>query len=158
MTKFVWVLVPTIAAAQPGPPSPAKEVTAYVKANAGTWTCSGNVWMPDGKPYPVTATLVVKGDLNDFWVHETFAGKMAMGAFTFETYATHDAGGWHAYVMTSLGGYASGSDSEMTGSDPFGKYTLHLKQAVDKGAWKRSAERSLDGKTWVHDYDVTCKK
>ncbi|HEY0251127.1 MAG TPA: hypothetical protein VGC41_06350, partial [Kofleriaceae bacterium] len=88
---------------------------------------------------------------------------MAMGGFTFETYSTGAAKQWQQFVMTSIGGYASGSSSdgktfELAGQDPFGSYKLRASQTFEKGALHRSAERSLDGKTWVHDYDVTCKK
>ena len=153
-------------------PRPTPQVTAFLDKAAGTLACSGKTYMPDGKAYAMTGTLVIKGVLDNFWIHEAFTGAMPkLGTFAFEMFTTFDVQDrtWHRMMMDSIGGYMIGTSSgpvagkldfELAGSGPMG--TLLFRDHTDGSdpkVVKSVGERSVDkGKTWQKDYELACTR
>jgi hypothetical protein len=166
MTKTIALAVlvapPALAFAQPAPPKPAPELVTLAAATPPSVKCTGTTVMPDGKPYPMTATITGRAELGGFWLHESIAGTVTnLGTFTLEVFTTFDPTDkqFHRTMLDSLGDYLAGAgpklDFEMTGSGPFGAFKF--RDHVDPKTGRRAGERSRDGKTWVKDYDLICK-
>jgi len=154
----------------PAMPTPSAEVAAFVKANTGTWKCTGKTMMPDGTSMDIKATMKTKFALDKFWANMTFAETKKNG-YKFEAYRTFDGKKWHSISADNMGG------SDMTSSDgpKDGKIvwsgssrssmgdTLvrHTEEAVGTTGkeMKVYGEYSMDkGKTWAKGYDAVCKK
>ncbi|MGE0546533.1 MAG: DUF1579 family protein [Kofleriaceae bacterium] len=153
-------------------PKPAPELTAAAKAMVGTWRCTGNAMMdPSGQAAPMTATMKSKVELDGFWIHDTFDGKMGKMKFKFEAYSTYDPSSkkWRRLMISNDGGQSTGwsdglKDNKMMfnlesvgpmGTSLFRDYM----EIVDARNIKASGEVSMDkGKTWMKVYDMACKK
>ena len=163
--------LPAKASAKIEVPKPAPELAAIAKGRAGTWTCKGTAWMPDGSEHAMTGTMKSRSDLDGFWIHDTWDGKMDQIPFKFEAYTTYDSKSkqLRRVVADSLGGQQVGTSDGLNDSkidftieavSVMGPMTL--KEHVDKSqpkALKITTERSIDnGKTFEHDFEVTCTK
>lgn len=114
-----------------------------LKSMQGTWKCKD-------------ATLVVKGELDGAWIHESLTGKVKL-----ETFTTFDK----QWTKIVLGG--DGLHATMT-SDGMKDMKMDFagdawREHVDASDLRRGlhlvAERSPDrGKTWLPVYDVTCRR
>jgi hypothetical protein len=119
------------------------EVAQMLKSTQGTWKCKD-------------ATLVVKGELDGAWIHESLTGKVKLESFT-----TFDKQ-WTKIVLAADGTHAVATSDGMKdmkmdfASDAW-------REHVDASDLRRglhvSAERSPDrGKTWTAVYDLTCRR
>jgi hypothetical protein len=158
-------------AAQPAMPTPSAEVAAAVKANTGTWKCTGKVMMPDGTSMDMKATMKAKFALDRFWAQMSFAETKKNG-YKFESYRTFDGKKWHDITVDNMGGSSvSSSDGPKDGKttwtgtsrDPMmGEHQVkHHEEAVGTTGkeMKVWGEYSMDkGKTWKTGYEAVCKK
>jgi type IV secretory pathway VirB10-like protein len=161
-------------AAQPAPPAapamptPSAEVAAYVKANTGTWKCTGKMFMPDGTAADMKATMKTKFALDKFWAQTTFVETKKKG-FKFESFRTFDGKKWHGIMADNMGSQeVSWSDGpkenkavwESTSRSAMGEAKArHHEETVGPKEMKLWGEYSLDkGKTWVKAYEASCKK
>ena len=160
---------------------PAAELTKMADALAGTWTCTGKSWTPDGTEHEMRGTVKSRLDLDRFWIHDTLelkvadaqkaAGSMIPTAFKSESFTTFDIKDreWHRVSVDSIGchmiGKAEASNDKVlewkSDSDgPMGEMSLkeHFDMS-DPKILKVSGQRSMDrGRTWQNDYEATCKK
>ena len=147
------------------------EVAEHLTHMAGTWTCQGKAWMPDGSEHVMAGKLPVSKHFDGYWGREEFVDKMDVFPFKFDAYTTYDANAkkWRRVGIDSLGGQMIGTsdgmkdmkvdyETEVTG--PMGVVMLREHtDASDPKAVKVNAERSLDkGKSWQKDYELVCKK
>jgi hypothetical protein len=152
-------------------PKPAPELAEMAKGRAGTWTCKGKAWMPDGSEHAMTGAMKSRSDLDGFWIHDTWDGKMDQIPFKFEAYTTYDSKSkqLRRVVADSLGGQQVGTSDGL--NDNKIDFTIEavsvmgpmtLKEHVDKvdpRTLKITTERSTDkGKTFEHDFEITCTK
>jgi hypothetical protein len=120
------------------------EVAQMLKSTQGTWKCKD-------------ATLVVKGELDGAWIHESLvAGKLKL-----ETYTTFDHQ-WRRLVLAADGTYLVATSDGM--KDMKMEYVSDAwRERVDASDLRRGlhvvAERSADkGRTWTPVYDLTCRR
>lgn len=169
----------TAAAAQNAEPKPAKELTDYAKAMSGTWSCKGQSLDHTNKMADTTATLKVKLDVDSWWLHSSFEAK-GKEPFHFEEFITYDAVSkkWKL-VMVETGGEWNNGESNGPADGKFdfaitshlpgwlaqamgGKtetmFRNHEDSSDPKAGLKMSGEVSMDGKTWMPVYNLTCKK
>ncbi|HUQ01286.1 MAG TPA: hypothetical protein VM261_02270 [Kofleriaceae bacterium] len=157
--------------AAPAMPAPSAEVAAVVKANTGTWKCTGKAMMPDGTAMDMKATMKAKFALDKFWAQMSFAETKKNG-YKFESYRTFDGKKWHDITVDNMGGHSvSTSDGPKDGKttwtgvsrDPMmGEHAVkHHEEAVGTTGkeMKVWGEYSMDkGKTWTKGYEAACKK
>jgi hypothetical protein len=164
--------------AAPAQPDPAPEVLAAIKAQRGTWRCTGEMFDDPVNPSvgrKTKFTIKVNADLDKFWVKSDFAEaktKLRKYPFKFTMYKTYSAvdSKWHSVMVDNWGGTATGWS---TGPDAAGKtvwemdmtmmgQTVKFRDYEEPGAKKRQVhmwgEMSMDGKEWKKSYDSTCKK
>lgn len=161
---------PAPPAAQPAMPTASAEVAAFVKANTGTWKCTGKTMMPDGTAMDIKATMKTKFALDKFWAQMSFAETKKNG-YKFEAYRTFDGKKWHSLSVDSMGGSEQTStdgpkDGKLvwsgTSRGMMGDHLVrHTEEAVGTTGkeMKVWGEYSMDkGKTWAKGYDAVCKK
>ena len=159
---------------------PAAELTKMANALAGTWTCTGRAWTPDGTEHQMRGTVKSRLDLDRFWIHDTLdfkvtdpkkaTGSMAATGFKSETFTTYDAKDkhWRRIAVDNMGGQTIGK-AEGTGDKvlewkidakgPMGDIGMRERfDMTDPKILKVTGDRSDDGKTWQNDYEATCKK
>ena len=159
------------AAAPAAPPAMAAptaptEIKEMLKAQAGTWKCTGT-----GMGQPMKATMKSKADLDGFWIQDAFEGSMGKTKFKFVAYTTFDGASkkWRRVMVDNMGGQAMGtSDGLKDGKVTFNMDMMGMggtgmmKDTVDMTdpkLVKSSGEMSMDkGKTWNKSYEMTCKK
>jgi hypothetical protein len=161
---------PAPPTAQPAMPTPPAEVAAMVKANTGTWKCTGKVFMPGAPEMEIKATMKTKFALDNFYAQMSFAETKKKG-YKFESYRTFDGKKWHEITVDNMGGSAvSSSDGPKDGKtmwagnarDPMmGEHMV--KEYEEAGATPKEmkvwGEYSMDkGKTWTKGYEASCKK
>lgn len=147
-------------------PTPPTEIKGMLKAQAGTWKCTGT-----GMGMPMKATLKTKVDLDGFWIQDAFEGAMGKMKFKFTAYTTFDGASkkWRRVMVDNMGGQSMGTsdglkDNKVTfNMDVMGQgQTGMMKDTVDMTdpkLVKSSGEMSMDkGKTWNKTYEMTCKK
>jgi hypothetical protein len=162
---------PKMAGGMPEMKPPA-ELAAAAKAAAGTWRCKGKGMDQSMKMTDLTGTMKVKLDLDNWWLHASFASKMGKEPFHFESFTTFDPASkkWKRVMVESNGGWSSGEsaglkdnkiDWELTTHSPMGEamFRDHEDMSDLKVGVKMSGEFSMDkGKTWTQVYEMTCKK
>jgi hypothetical protein len=152
-------------------PKVPQEVTDMIKNASGSWKCTGKSFNPDGTSMDMKATMTMKADLDNFWVHESFSAPMGKGSYKFEAYMTYDAGTskWRRVQMDNWGGQDVGAaamtgmkmDMDMDSNGPMGasKFRDHWDGSDMKAGAHSWGEASMDGgKTFVKVYDMVCKK
>lgn len=150
------------------PPAPSAEVAAFVKANAGTWKCTGKMYMPDGSAADMKATIKTKFALDKFWAQISFVETKKNG-FKFESYRTFDGKKWHGVMADNWGSHeVSWSDGpkdgktmwEATSRSVMGEAKgRHYEELPNPKELKMWGEYSMDkGKTWMKAYEASCKK
>jgi hypothetical protein len=158
-------------AAMPMPKAPA-EVSDMLKSMSGTWKCTGKAFMPDGTSVDMTGTMKSKSDLDAFWIHDSMDGKIGKMPFKFEAFSTYDAATkkWRRVGVDNMGGQRVGtSDGIKDGKQDYALDTVgamgammvkeHMDASDAKNGVKVSGEMSMDkGKTWVKEFEATCKK
>jgi hypothetical protein len=158
----------TQPATPPAMPTPPAEVAAFVKANTGTWKCTGKTFMPDGTSMDMKATMKTKFALDNFWAQTTFAETKKKG-YKFESYRTFDGKKWHGVMTDNMGGQeVSWSDGpkenkvtwEATSRSMMGDAkSRHYEEMAGPKELKMWGEYSMDkGKTYTKMYEATCKK
>ena len=181
MTKHIaYLLVVISSVARAEPPAPAAELAAYGKAVAGAWTCTGKV-SGDGKTMlDARATATNTIDLDRWWIatsfHATFAG-FTYEQTAFTSFVAPEAK-FRRVIVDNVGGseVASAPHVERRGTSwrldwigeahagiamPTGRNvyaTRHHETMATPDAYHRWGEVSLDGKTWIVGYDVTCTR
>jgi len=157
--------------AAPAMPTASAEVAALVKANTGTWKCTGKAMMPDGTSMDMKATMKAKFALDKFWAQMSFAETKKNG-YKFESYRTFDGKKWHDVTIDNMGGHSvTTSDGPKDGKtvwagtsrDPMmGEHMVkHTEEPVGTTGkeLKVYGDYSMDkGKTWTKGYEAVCKK
>ena len=147
-------------------PTPPAEIKEMLKAQAGTWKCTGT-----GMGQAMKATMKSKVDLDGFWIQDAFEGTMGKTKFKFTAYTTFDSASkkWRRVMVDNMGGQAMGtSDGLKDGKVTFNMDVMGMGQTAmmkdtvdmtDPKLVKSSGEMSMDkGKTWNKVYEMTCKK
>src|SRR5215813_9525723 len=126
-----------LAAAQPktdapkadGQPdmSPPAELAAVAKMAAGTWHCKGQGMDHTMKMVDTTATMTIKLDVNNWWLHHSFESKMGKEPFRFESFSTFDprTKKWSRVMIESGGNWASGESAGMKDNKVDWELTTH---------------------------------
>jgi hypothetical protein len=158
------------------PPKPAPELVAAVKAQKGTWFCTGQEFGPDGVAMKTKATMRNTVDLDKMWIKSALTIPKKKGqkrATKYTSYKTFDAvtKKWSSVSVDNSGGW---SKAWSTGPDAAGKTTWEVEgnmgamtfkgrdyeePGAKKGTIHVWGEWSPDGgKNYVKAYDVTCRK
>ena len=160
------------AGAMPVMKQPA-ELADMAKEAAGTWHCKGQGMDPTTmKMMDMTATMKIKLDVANWWIHGSFESKMGKEPFQFESFTTFDpaAKKWKRVMVESGGGWSSGesagmqnkkADWDLTTHSPMGEamFRDHEDMSDPKVGAKMWGEFSMDkGKTWTKVYEIACKK
>jgi hypothetical protein len=153
--------------------SPPAELAATAKMAGGTWHCKGQGMDHTMKMVDTTATMTVKLDVNNWWLHGTFESRMGKEPFRFESFSTFDpkTKKWSRVMVESGGNWASGESAGMKDNKVDWELTTHSAMMGDgmfrdhedmsdaKAGVKLWGEFSPDkGKTWTKIYELTCKK
>ena len=152
-------------------PKVPQEVIDMTKLASGTWKCTGSQYGMDAVATPMAGTLKTRAELDGFWIHESFEGKMNKAKFKFESFMTYDAGSkkWRSVMIDNWGSQSIGTsdgmkdgkmDINMDTMGPMGSsmFRDHI-DATDPKAVKMAGESSMDkGKTWTKVYEQTCKR
>jgi hypothetical protein len=175
-TKPAGDAKPAAAAADKGGAmemKPPPELAEMAKGAAGTWHCKGQGMDQSQKMVDMTATLKMKLDIANWWMHGSFESRMGKEPFQFESFTTFDpkAKNWKRVMVESGGNWASGEsaglkagkvDWEMTTHTPMmgdAMFRDHEDMSDPKAGAKMWGEFSPDkGKTWIKVYEMTCKK
>jgi hypothetical protein len=167
---------PAVAPKAPeGPPKPPAEIAATLKGMGARKTCTGiGMGGADMKTeLKFKATMANKLALDGWWIQQSFTGTMGEGKtamkFKMENYIAWDAKAakWRTIAVMNDGsamvGTADMKDGKYEGvSDTFGgmmgpgKFKEHG-DMTDKAGSKMWGEASMDGKTWMKVYEMTCK-
>jgi hypothetical protein len=154
------------------PEKPPMELTEMAKGAVGTWHCKGQGMDHAMKMVDITATMRIKLDLANWWVHGSFETKMGKEPFLFESFTTFDPKSktWKRVMVESGGGWSTGEsagmkdnkiDWEASAHSPMGdgKFRDHEDMSDPKAGAKMWGEFSMDGgKTFMKVYEMTCKK
>lgn len=155
----------------PAMPKPPAEIAAILKSLQGTWRCKGSSHGPDGQPAAMKATMKTKGDLDGWWIVDTFNATMGKQKFKFTAYTTYDAGSkkWRRVMADSMGGQMIGTsdglednkmDFNLDTMGPMGgtQFRDHT-EILGPKQFKAWGEITMDkGKSWMKVYEMTCKK
>jgi hypothetical protein len=170
-----------MADAKPGDAKPAEgmpetkppaELMAMAKAAAGTWRCKGQGMDRSQKMVNMAATMKLKLDLANWWIHGSFDSKMGKEPFRFESFTTFDPASskWKRVMIETGGSWSSGEsagmkdnkvDWELVMHSAMGEtmFRDHEDMSDPKAGVKMWGEFSMDkGKTWTKVYEMTCKK
>ena len=152
---------------------PPAELAEMAKAGAGTWKCTGQgLEMATGKMTPMTGTMVMKLDVDNWWMHGSFSSKMGKESFHFESFTTIDPATkkMKRVMVETGGGWSTGEsagmkdnkvDWDLTTHGPMGDamFRDHEDMSDPKAGVKLWGEVSMDkGKTWTKVYETACKK
>jgi hypothetical protein len=151
---------------------PPAELTDMAKMAAGTWHCKGQGMDHTMKMADMTATMKMKLELANYWMHASFESKMGKEPFQFESFTTFDPASkkWKRVMVETGGGWLTGEsagmkdnkiDWEMTSHSAMGEgmFRDHEDVSDAKAGVKMWGEFSVDkGKTWTKVYEMTCKK
>ncbi|HEX2685009.1 MAG TPA: hypothetical protein VHN14_00245 [Kofleriaceae bacterium] len=151
---------------------PPQELADLAKAAAGTWKCKGQGMDHSMKMQDMAATMKIKLDLANWWIHGSFESKMGKEPFQFESFTTYDpaAKKWKRVMIETGGGWSTGEsaglkdnkvDWELMGHSAMGEFLFrdHEDMSDPKAGAKFWGEFSMDkGKTWTKVYEMTCKK
>jgi len=152
---------------------PPAELTDMAKGAAGTWRCKGQGMDPQSmKLIDMTATMKLRLDLANWWIHGTFESKMGKEPLQFESFTTFDPASkkWKRVMVETGGGWSTGEsagmkdnkiDWDLTSHGPMGEsmFRDHEDMTDAKAGVKMWGEFSLDkGKTWTKVYEMACKK
>ena len=151
---------------------PPAELAAMAKMTSGTWTCKGQGMDHTQKMVDMTATMKMKLDVANWWMHATFESKMGKEPFQFESFTTFDPTSkkWKRVMVESGGGWSTGEsdgmkdnkvDWNLTSHSMMGEVMFrdHEDMSDQKAGVKQWGEFSMDkGKTWTKVYELTCKK
>ena len=152
---------------------PPAELEAMAKAAAGTWKCKGQGMDHAMKMNDMTGTMTLKLDVDNWWMHGSFASKMGKDSFHFESFTTIDPASkkWKRVMVETGGGWSSGEsagpkdnkvDWDLTAHSSMGDamFRDHEDMSdVAKSGVKLWGEFSMDkGKTWTKVYEMACKK
>jgi hypothetical protein len=152
-------------------PKPPQELLDMGKATAGTWKCTGNVFMDMKDPTkgtPAAGSITMKLDLNNWWVASSFAGSGKL-TLKFQMFTTYDAATkkWYRFGADNMGGHRVATSAgpkdgkilwEGDAVSPMGAAKLRETEEPTKDSLHTVGEISMDGKTWLKTHDVTCKK
>jgi hypothetical protein len=150
---------------------PPQELLDMGKATAGTWKCTGNVYMDIKDPTkgtPAAGSITMKLDLNNWWVASSFAGSGKL-TLKFEMFTTYDAAKkqWYRFAADNMGGRRIATSAgpkdgkivwEGDAISAMGSAKLRETEEPTKDSLHTVGEISMDGKTWLKTHDVTCKK
>ncbi len=153
-------------------PKPPAELVDVAKVWVGTWKCKGQGLDHTMKMADMTATLKIKLDLDNWWLHGSFESRMGQEPFHFESFTAFDAATskWKRVMIETGGEWANGESSgmkdnktdwELAAHSPMGDVMFrdHEDLTDPKAGMKLHGELSLDkGKTWTPIYEVACKK
>ena len=155
-------------------PKPPAEIAAALKDMGAHKNCTGTGMGPDMKTeLKFKSSMSNKSDLGGWWIHMSMNGTMgegkASGKFLMESYQTWDAkmGKWRITGVMNDGSNMAGTADMKDGKyesqadvwSNMGKATMKehgdmTDKKVDMHMW---GEMSMDGKTWMKVYDMTCK-
>ena len=153
-----------------GPPA---ELAAMAKGAAGIWHCKGQGMDHTMKMVDTTGTMVLKLDVNSWWIRATLDARLGKEAFKFESFSTYNPATkkWTRVMVESGGNWASGEsagekdhkvDWELTTHSAMmgdAMFRDHEDMSDPKAGAKMWGEFSPDkGKTWTKVYELTCKK
>lgn len=157
--------------------TPPKEIADAAKGMIGTYACKGNVTNPDGSSRPSLSTMKIATDLGGFYIVIDLAEKKTADnphPFQAHMFRTYDAAK-KAWTTTMLANAPGGPETETT-TDAVGAGTPVVWNSTGEMMGQKFTERaheepdakaktvhlwgevSMDGKTWMKDYDMTCKK
>lgn len=158
---------PPLPPPKPVVAAPSPEVAKLGKATAGAYKCKGVSLRGDGSSTPLEASLTIKLELDNAWVHASLAETKA-GGLKFDEYRTYDptAKQWTRIqlastsghvVSTSLGEQGGKWTWEGTASSPNGSLQVRDYEQRDAKQLKVWGEALLGG-TWQKLYEATCKE
>src|ERR1041385_1390708 len=92
---------------------PPADVAEMGKATAGTWHCKGQGMDHSMKMADMTATMKMKLELGNYWMHASFESKMGKEPFQFESFTTFDAASkkWKRVMVETGGAWLSGESA-----------------------------------------------
>ena len=164
--------------AKPADAQPPAELAELAKATAGTWRCKGQGMDHSQKLVDMTATMKIKLDVANWWIHSSFDARMGREPFEFESFTSFDpkTRSWKRVMVESGGTWSSGEsvgtgatmkddkkvDWELATHSPTmgdGMFRDHEDMSDAKAGARTWGEFSPDkGKTWIKIYEMTCKK
>lgn len=172
--SMVGLAAPAVAYAQAGPEmKPPQELAESAAHAVGTWKCSGQGMDKSMKMAEMTGTMTIKLELDNWWLHESFAATMGKTKepYRYESFVSFDAPTkkWKRVLIESGGSWASGESAGMKAGKLDWDLSMHTmgdmafrdhEDASDpKAGVKMWGEFSPDkGKTWIKVYEMTCKK
>lgn len=150
-------------------PTPAPELVEAAKMLKGTWSCKGTVHMPDGTSRDSVGSMKVSVDLDKFWITTDMTEK-GKTPYKFLTHMTFDASSkkWTQVMVDNMGSFGMATSDgpkdgavswlgETHGMGMVMKSKL-VETMVSPKERKLVSSGSMDGKTWMVDYEGTCKK
>jgi len=167
---------PTPAPPTDAKPAPAMEmpkvpadVAAAFKAMSGNWKCSGTAMDLTMKEIPTKGAFKAKMDLDGWWIVTSFTESKKNG-FKMTQYSTFDAKAakWTATSFDNMGSHettesAGMKDNKMvwegSAMSPMGTMkSRHTEELKGPKETHMMGEYSMDGKSWMKAYDMSCKK
>src|SRR6201995_5608786 len=93
--------------------NPPAELADMAKMAGGTWTCKGQAVDHTMKMVDMTATMKIKLDVVNWWIHSSFESKAGKEPFQFESFTTFDPASkkWKRVMVESDGGWSSGDSA-----------------------------------------------
>lgn len=166
---------------KPPPPkedmTPPAEIATAAKAMIGSYACKGNVSEMDGSSKPSTAKMKISTDLGGFYILVDITegkSKDRPQPFMAHMFRTYDAGKkvWSNTMLangpggpmteTTTDAVGSGSAVTWSGTMEMMGQKISERSHEEPDAKTKSVhlwgEVSMDGKTWMKEYDLTCKK
>jgi hypothetical protein len=151
---------------------PPAELADVAKAVTGTWKCKGQGMDHTMKLIDMTGTLTNKLDVDNWWLHASFASRIGKEGYHFESFTTFDpaAKKWNRVLVESGGAWSTGQSEGMKDSKVDWELSMHtaMGEAMfrdhedvsdPKVGAKMWGEFSIDkGTTWTKVYDIVCKK
>lgn len=158
-------------------PKPDAQIAAVAKQINGTWRCTGKAMGMDGQMADNKATITnrVANDLDKWWIETKMSTKMGKLNFKFTSYTTYNPleKKWMRFGVDNWGGAewttsAGPKDGKLVWEgDSIGQVQMgpshkakvrHTEDMTDPKNVKMKGEMTMDGKTWMTGYEVTCKK
>ena len=151
-------------------PKPPAEVAELGKTLAGTWNCTGSAAMDMTdmtKMTPMKMKMVMKLDADKAWINAAMTG----GMMKMNMMTTYDAMSkkWYRILTDNTGGSETSWSSGMAnnkvvwegeargmGMKPW--KTRETEDMVSPKEVKLTGEMSMDGKTWMKNWEASCKK
>jgi len=154
-------------------PDPDPALVAAAKTMKGSWKCTGTMNDDKGNSMASKGTIKWALDMDKMWLKGSLSVNKMKGqkrGYKAIFYRTYAGGTWSQLVVGNMGDWAAGTS---TGPDADGKVTFdtdaHMGGMTMKehdfeapGDKKNTihiwGEMSMDGKTFMPGYDMTCKK